>query len=54
LSEESLANVVALSRDPDTQTSVAKRLGDLDHFETLRDSDHLAELISNGWIERAL
>lgn len=53
LSPESLASVVALGRDP-RGTTVCQRIGDLEHFGTLRDSKQLDHLVSTGWIERAL
>lgn len=53
LAPESLGNVVALGRDQDG-TTIAKKLGDLEHFATLRDSKQLDHLISTGWIERAM
>ena len=53
LSAESLENVVGLGRD-DGGVTVCERLGDMQHFETLRDSRQLDHLVSTGWIERAL
>lgn len=53
LSAASLANVVALGRAPDG-VSICGRLGELQHFATLRDSQQLDRLVSTGWIERAL
>ncbi|HJT98743.1 MAG TPA: AAA family ATPase [Rhodanobacteraceae bacterium] len=53
LAPASLANVVALGRDDEGMT-VCERVGDLDHFEILRDSEQLDRLVSTGWIERAL
>ncbi len=54
LSPESLANVVAFGRDADTGDTHCRRLGELPHFETLRDSKNIEQLISTGWLERAL
>lgn len=54
LSPTALADVLAFGRDPATGCSVAKRIGDLPHFATLRDAKDLEHLISNGWLERAL
>ncbi len=54
LSPEALANVVAFGRDADTGDTHCRRLGDLPHFETLRDSKDMEHLISTGWLERAL
>ena len=54
LSDEVLGNVLALGRDPEQQHTVCSRLGDLEHFAILRESDHLDRLVSTGWIERAL
>jgi predicted ATPase len=54
LSDSSLANVVALSRDPTSRTTVATRAGDLPDFGMLRDRAHTEELISTGWLERAV
>lgn len=53
LSPEPLSNVVALGRAEDG-TTIAKKLGALPHFSTLRDSKQLDHLISTGWIERAM
>ena len=53
LNASSLSNVLALGRDRDG-LSVARRLGELPHFPTLRDSKQLEHLVSTGWIERAL
>jgi len=53
LQPESLANVVALGRDAEGIT-VCERIGDLEHFATLRESEQLDHLVSTGWIERAL
>jgi len=54
LSPAALGDVLAFGRDPATGCSVAKRVGDLPHFATLRDAKDLEHLISNGWLERAL
>lgn len=54
LSDAALANVVALGRDHENGISVSARLGDLPHFEVLKNSPRLDHLISTGWIERAL
>ena len=54
LSPTALGDVLAFGRDPDTACTVAKRVGDLPHFATLRDAKDLEHLISNGWLERAL
>jgi hypothetical protein len=53
LSAESLANVVALGRN-DEGCTVCERIGNLEHFSTLRDSKQLDHLVSTGWIERAM
>lgn len=53
LSTESLRHVVAMGRGDDGAT-VCSRVGDLEHFETLRNSKQLDHLVSTGWIERAL
>lgn len=54
LSPTALGDVLAFGRDPDTGCTVAKRVGDLPHYATLRDAKDLEHLISNGWLERAL
>ena len=54
LSDEALADVLAFGRSPDDGTTVGKRVGDLEHFATLRESRHLEHLVSTGWLERAL
>lgn len=54
LSQEALANVVAFGRDPEHGWSICQRLGDLEHFASLRDSTRLEHLVSTGWLERAL
>ena len=54
LSPTALGDVLAFGRDPVTGCTVAKRVGDLPHFATLRDAKDLEHLISNGWLERAL
>jgi predicted ATPase len=54
LSSEALAAVIAFGRDPENGWSVCSRLGDLEHFESLRDSSRLEHLVSTGWLERAL
>jgi predicted ATPase len=54
LSEASLKDVVAFGRDADSGVTVCTRLADLEHFDELRESDHLERLISTGWMERAL
>ena len=54
LSPNALGDVLAFGRDPETGCTVAKRVGDLPHFATLRDAKDLEHLISNGWLERAL
>ncbi len=53
LGPAALADVVAMDRGPDGAT-VCSRIGDLEHFSTVRDSKQLDHLISTGWIERAL
>lgn len=53
LKPESLANVLALGRDSQG-TTVCERIGELEHFPTLRNSKRLDQLVSTGWIERAL
>lgn len=54
LSDEALADVLAFGRNPNDGTTIAKRVGDLEHFATLRDSQNLEHLVSTGWLERAL
>lgn len=54
LAPETLAAVVAFARDPESGDTVCSRLGDLPHFETLRDAENLDHLVSTGWVERAL
>jgi hypothetical protein len=54
LAPETLAAVVAFARDPESGDTVCSQLGDLPHFETLRDAENLDHLISTGWVERAL
>jgi predicted ATPase len=54
LSEASLKDVVAFGRDADSGVTVCSRLADLEHFDELKESDHLERLISTGWMERAL
>ena len=54
LSPETLGAVVAFARDAETGETLCSRLGDLPHFETLRDAANLDHLISTGWVERAL
>ncbi|MEZ4295757.1 MAG: AAA family ATPase [Polyangiaceae bacterium] len=52
LSAESRGCRCPRSRRPGV--SVCERLGNLKHFDTLRDSKQLDHLVSTGWIERAL
>ncbi len=54
LSQEALADVVAFGRDLDHGWSICSRLGDLEHFASLRDSTRFEHLVSTGWLERAL
>ena len=54
LSPERLASVVAFARDPASGATICSRLGELPHFETLRDAADLDHLVSTGWVERAL
>jgi len=53
LRPEVLGEAVALRRDPETGESRASALAAIPHFETLRDSDRIAELLSTGWLEHA-
>lgn len=54
LSKETLGDVVAFGRDPQTGWTACSTLADLPHFATLRDATDLEHLISTGWLERAL
>lgn len=54
LSESALRDVIAFGRDPAAGTTIARRVGELQHFDTLRDSPQLDHLVSTGWLERAL
>ncbi len=45
---------MAFARDPATGDTICSRLGELPHFETLRDAKDLDHLVSTGWVERAL
>lgn len=54
LSDEALADVLAFGRSPDDGTTIGRRVGELEHFATLRDSRNLEHLVSTGWLERAL
>jgi predicted ATPase len=54
LSEEAFGNVLAFGRDPKTGVTVFSGLRNLPYYDTLRRSDRLAELVSTGWLERAL
>lgn len=54
LSDEALADVLAFGRNPDDGTTIGRRVGELEHFATLRDSRNLEHLVSTGWLERAL
>lgn len=54
LSEKAFADVIAFGRRPDEGVTICSRLRDLPQFETLRQSDHLEQLISTGWLERVL
>lgn len=49
-----LADVLAFGRDPETGATIGKRIGDLPHFGTFKDSTELEHLVSTGWLERAL
>jgi predicted ATPase len=53
LRPEVLGEAVALRRDPETGESRASALAAIPYFETLRDSDRIAELLSTGWLEHA-
>jgi hypothetical protein len=54
LSLDSLGNVIAFGRDPDTGDTHCARLADLPHFETLSTATNVEHLVSTGWVERAL
>ena len=54
LSEAAFKDVVAFGRRPEDGVTICSSLRDLPQFETLRQSDHLEQLISTGWLERAL
>lgn len=54
LSPETLASAVVLGRIPGQPGTVARRLGDLPHFEELRQRRGIEHLFTTGWLERAL
>lgn len=53
LSQEALPAAIAFGRDPEHGWSICSRLGDLEHFESLRDSTRLEHIVSTGWLEPA-
>jgi predicted ATPase len=54
LKPETLADVIAFARDPETGDTRCSRVGDLEYFSQLRDSKDSEHLLSTGWLERAL
>jgi hypothetical protein len=54
LKPETLADVLAFARDPETGDTRGRRVGDLPNFGLLRDSKDTEHLLSTGWLERAL
>lgn len=54
LSPRALRNTVLFARIPDVPGSVARRLGDLPHFDEVATRRGAERLFASGWLERAL
>ena len=49
-----VGDVIGFGRDREIGDTICSRLEDLSHFATLRDAKNIEQLLSTGWLERAL
>jgi hypothetical protein len=54
LSEPALDDTILFARDDEQGGTIVRRLGELPHFDDVKDKTGIDELFSTGWLEFAV